>query len=138
MATTSITHGTRTWVLNTDGDVWDRDELVTELVRDLHPRHLTPGDDGTHIVRCPDCGQTEIWTDRELADHGRCRTTDARCVCDDVVDDLDEVRLVDLIDTRRFDRRIRGAAVEALVDRLEADGWIVNVQDGEITVWEIV
>ena len=37
------------------------------------------------LVRCPDCGQMEWWTERECSDHGNCRTTAvAWCgVCED-------------------------------------------------------
>ena len=35
------------------------------------------------IVQCPDCGQMEWWPDDELTDHGRCRTGQYPCVCDE-------------------------------------------------------
>ena len=48
-----------------------------------HTQTLTIGDDDTKIVRCPDCGQMEIWSEDELIDHGRCRTGTYPCACDE-------------------------------------------------------
>jgi hypothetical protein len=36
------------------------------------------------LIRCPDCGQMEWWTEEECADHGKCRASAAPCpVCPD-------------------------------------------------------
>jgi hypothetical protein len=32
------------------------------------------------LVKCPDCGQLEWWSDDELLDHGLCRAMDHPCV----------------------------------------------------------
>lgn len=45
-----------------------------------HPRKAGPeyvdvdGFLAASVVRCPECGQMEWWTDDERADHGYCRT----------------------------------------------------------------
>ena len=39
----------------------------------MHPLTTGPGYPSAHIVRCPDCGQMEWWTAREIEDHGMCR-----------------------------------------------------------------
>jgi hypothetical protein len=47
----------------------------------LHDNY-TMGDilDGTaRILRCPACGQLEIWGEQEYADHGVCRTRGVPC-----------------------------------------------------------
>ena len=64
--------------------------MDTTLLRisGLHPQTTGPdyrdeeGDPAT-IVRCPDCGQLEWWTGKELQDHGRCRAVYAACVCNE-------------------------------------------------------
>jgi predicted RNA-binding Zn-ribbon protein involved in translation (DUF1610 family) len=43
-----------------------------------HPRDLALGADETQVVRCPDCGQLELWTDQEVRDHGQCRSAAER------------------------------------------------------------
>jgi hypothetical protein len=48
----------------------------------MHPI-LTPTDPEARLVRCPDCGQLEVWAEAELQDHGRCRTRPGTpCACD--------------------------------------------------------
>jgi hypothetical protein len=48
----------------------------------MHPI-LTPSDPEARLVRCPDCGQLEVWAEAELQDHGRCRTRPGTpCACD--------------------------------------------------------
>ncbi len=47
-----------------------------------HPTDLQLGQAGTQIVRCPDCGQMEIWTEEETNDHGHCRATPSPCWCE--------------------------------------------------------
>lgn len=48
-----------------------------------HAITIVPGDIDTQLVRCPDCGQLEIWTDDELSDHGKCRASTDPCpVCE--------------------------------------------------------
>ena len=47
-----------------------------------HPLNLTPGQEGTLIVRCPDCGQLEVWTTDECTDHGLCRSRGGPCWCE--------------------------------------------------------
>lgn len=54
---------------------------------DMHPTDTGPGwvdSDGNpaRLVRCPECGQMEWWTDRECNDHGKCRATAAPCWCE--------------------------------------------------------
>ena len=35
------------------------------------------------IVRCPDCGQMEIWSEEEAdSGHGKCRSSAAPCWCE--------------------------------------------------------
>ena len=34
------------------------------------------------LVRCPDCGQMEWWTEAETNDHGHCRASNAPCWCE--------------------------------------------------------
>ena len=51
---------------------------TTKDNRTLHTDKTGPDyrdEDGqpARIVRCPDCGQMEWWTERECQDHGRCR-----------------------------------------------------------------
>jgi len=47
----------------------------------LH-RANQPGDPETRVVRCPDCGQMEIWSEQECSDHGLCRRSGKPCpVC---------------------------------------------------------
>ena len=37
------------------------------------------------VVRCPDCGQLEIWSEDEaLVDHGLCRSKGEPCWCKEV------------------------------------------------------
>jgi hypothetical protein len=60
--------------------------------QDDHKQQVHPADTGpdyrdvdgepAQAVRCPDCGQLEWWTAREVQDHGNCRTSGAPCpVC---------------------------------------------------------
>jgi len=54
----------------------------------LHPTDTGPDyrdEDGSPptLVKCPDCGQMEWWTEAEMMDHGRCRTGQYPCACDD-------------------------------------------------------
>lgn len=47
----------------------------------LH-RIVTMDDPALRVVRCPDCGQLEYWSEDETNDHGLCRTIGADCpVC---------------------------------------------------------
>ena len=42
----------------------------------IHPRTTGPESlDPALLIRCPDCGQMEWWTERECSDHGQCRAT---------------------------------------------------------------
>jgi hypothetical protein len=62
----------------------------TNATTTVHPVDTGPGwldGDGqpAQIVRCPDCGQMEWWTEEELRDHGKCRAQAAPClVCEPV------------------------------------------------------
>lgn len=49
------------------------------MMERLHPRDLRPGDPDVVLVRCPDCGQLEWWSEAELLDHSRCRSGSAPC-----------------------------------------------------------
>lgn len=59
----------------------------------MHPTDTGPGwvdADGysARIMFCPECGQLEWWTDREIADHGQCRATGGKCpVCGEIAED---------------------------------------------------
>lgn len=129
------------WVLNQlpggDGEIWSADQLLTELKR-RHPEHLQPGDPDTQVVRCPDCGQTEVWVVDELADHGMCRTT-GRCECDEYVESLPRYKLVAEIDLGpELDREARDdiiAALEALTDITPDPDYIMAVNGREVTFW---
>ncbi len=46
-----------------------------------HPFDLKIGQPGTVLVRCPDCGQLEVWTEEESFDHGLCRSAGCACWC---------------------------------------------------------
>lgn len=35
--------------------------------------------DDAQVVRCPDCGQMEIWGIDEMTDHGACRSRGGQC-----------------------------------------------------------
>lgn len=39
------------------------------------------------VVRCPDCGQLELWTATEAlsSGHGKCRASNAPCWCEEVL-----------------------------------------------------
>ena len=53
----------------------------------LH-RILSPGDEGSVIVLCPDCGQMETWSEAETSDHGKCRASREACpVCGQAMDE---------------------------------------------------
>jgi hypothetical protein len=57
-----------------------------EEIERRHPRtdSLTDAEgEPLKLVRCPDCGQMEWWTEQELSDHGRCRAAYAHCACDE-------------------------------------------------------
>ena len=136
-----MTTTTTVWVHNVlpdgDGDVWDADTLLTELVEHRHP-HLQPGDRDTEIVRCPDCGQMEVWTIDELADHGRCRSTDRPCVCDETVDDLPRLEVAGVIDLRSVPDDIYHLVVDAVKELLDDNGYVVTHQYNELGVWRPV
>ncbi len=126
-----------TWVHNVlpdgDGDVWEADTLLAELIRDHHPIRQ-PGDRDTEIVRCPDCGQMEVWTIDELADHGRCRSADRPCACDELVDGLPRVEHVCTIDLADVPDDIYDDVVDALRDRLSGD-YVVLEEYSLVEVW---
>jgi len=35
------------------------------------------------VVRCPECGQLEIWSPDELDQHGKCRASTRPCWCEE-------------------------------------------------------
>lgn len=43
------------------------------MEKDSLHRNLDLDHTEARIVRCPDCGQMEIWTSSEVQDHGICR-----------------------------------------------------------------
>ncbi len=48
----------------------------------MHPKGLTMAgarQGFAELVRCPDCGQMELWTVEELQDHGQCRSVYDPC-----------------------------------------------------------
>jgi len=53
----------------------------------MHPTDTGPGwvdSEGrpARMVRCPDCGQLEWWTEQECQDHGKCRAKGGPCWCE--------------------------------------------------------
>lgn len=59
-------------------------ERIAEIEPDdetLHRDCIT--DQDARLVRCPDCGQMEWWSEAELIDHGRCRAGLYPCPCNE-------------------------------------------------------
>jgi len=62
------------------------DELTFGGVEKGYAEHMhddCAADQDARLIRCPDCGQLEWWSEAELIDHGRCRAGAYPCVCDD-------------------------------------------------------
>lgn len=51
---------------------------------DTGPEYRDADGQPARLVKCPDCGQMEWWTEAESIDHGRCRTGQYPCACDEV------------------------------------------------------
>ena len=74
------------------------------------------------VIRCPDCGQMEIWSREEKTDHGMCRTSptldaDGTCpVCGDVP-------------LAAAENRARAEAEEARKEKEYRDGFITSGLD---------
>lgn len=57
---------------------------MTTDATNKHPRDLDPLDVGigrATFIKCPDCGQMEVWLRDEVSDHGQCRATPADAAC---------------------------------------------------------
>jgi hypothetical protein len=55
--------------------------MSEQLHRSLTLADVSRGD--ASIVRCPDCGQLEIWSLEEIQHHGKCRASTRPCWCEE-------------------------------------------------------
>ena len=60
----------------------DWDELAAQVRADSLHGEWTLDDVAAgwaQVVRCPECGQPEIWCEAEINDHGKCRSHGGAC-----------------------------------------------------------
>lgn len=58
------------------------DEDTHEHPADVGPDYVDAEGKPAQLVCCPDCGQMEWWTSREVEGHGKCRLSTESCeVC---------------------------------------------------------
>jgi hypothetical protein len=57
--------------------------MTTLHPTDTGPEYRDADEQPARLIKCPDCGQMEWWTEAECLDHGRCRTGQYPCACPD-------------------------------------------------------
>jgi len=70
------------WGEDLDAESVDWGEVARSIERDALHGEWTIDDVAAgwaQVVRCPDCGQMEIWCEAEISDHGLCRAARLPC-----------------------------------------------------------